>query len=53
MAERKKPVVKKAEKADSPEKRRCGFLITPETDYKLSLYARRHQLDRSTVVGAK
>lgn len=50
VAQGKKAIVKKADEANEESKRRAGFLLSRETDYKLSLYARKHHKDRSTVV---
>lgn len=35
---------------ESNEKRKVGFLLTPETDFKLTVYARKMRRDRSSVV---
>ena len=50
MDKRKKCSGENSSSAQEPEKRRCAFMISPEVDFKLSAYARKHQVDRSDIV---
>jgi hypothetical protein len=50
MAQSKTPTAKVSDEEDDDSKRKVGFLLTPDTDFKLTCFARKHHKNRSEVV---
>lgn len=50
MARRKNAVVERLDGDEEDVRRKVGFLISTENDFKLTVFARKHRKDRSTVI---
>lgn len=50
MSRRKNAVVERLDGDEEDVRRKVGFLISTENDFKLTVFARKHRKDRSTVI---